>query len=56
MKFIFTKRSGAHRVTTPGTLLDETLREQDYGMAEIPTKMLKIGKGTNTVKFLTSHV
>ena len=56
MKFVFTKRSGSHRVTTPGTLLDETLREEEYGMAKIPTTMLKIGKGTNTVEFTNSQV
>ena len=48
MKYIFTKKIGAHRVTTPGTLLDEELREKEHNMFNAPTELLKMHKGTNT--------
>ena len=48
MKYIFTKKNGCHRVTTPGTLLDEELREKEHNMFHKPTELLKMHKGTNT--------
>ena len=46
MKFVFSQRSGSHRISTPKITLDEELREIEYGMFHNPTQILNLHQGS----------